>query len=207
MSKAIPPNQDPDMARVQAATAEAFEVRQQTTALAAIVLADMANKLSSKFDAFATWLLAGFGAAIALLLTSHDAITLVPRYAIRTDAKLFCAAVIVTVLERYIAIVVIAGSEAAIAARATILDHIKQRIEAKQSPILDVRLFANEIIRPIFRPFRWLAERSMRKINSGDNGAGMRPLVILSQVQGLLLLVQIVVFLFAIGTIIRALPE
>jgi hypothetical protein len=206
VSEGVTPHGDPDIAKTQAAVAAVLDMRQQSSAIAMAVLADMANKLSSKFDAFATWLLAGFGGAVALMLTSPDAIGLVSRYAIRTDLKLFGAAVVITVIEKYIAIVVIAGSEAALAARATVLEYIKLRREANQPMSLDARLVTAEIIRPIFRPFRWLAERSAKKIAAGDNGAGMRRLVRLSQVQGLLLLIEIVLFLIALGTIIRALP-
>jgi len=201
----IPANTDA-IAKVQAAVAEALDVQRQSTALAAVVLADLASKLSSRFDTFATWLLAGFGGAVALMLTSHDAVTLVSRYTIRTDAKLFCAAVIVTVIEKYIAIIVVAGSEGAISSRTIVLDHIKLRREANLLPSLDAKLVTAEIVRAIFPPFRSLAERPARKAEQGDHGAGMRRLVRLSQVQGLLLLVQIVLFLVALGTIIRALP-
>ena len=197
---------DPAIAAAQAATAQALDVRQHSSTLAMVVLADLANKISSKFDAFATWLLAGFGGGVALMLTSHDAIALVSRNAIRTDLKLFAAAVVITVIEKYIAIIVIAGSESALATRALVLEHIKLRREDDLPLNLDARLVTAEIIRPIFRPFRWLAERSANKIQAGDNGAGMRRLVRLSQVQGLLLFVQIVLFLIALSTIIRALP-
>lgn len=164
------------IARAQAAAAAVLDVQQQSSALAYVVLADIASKLSSRFDAFATWLLAAFGGAVALMLTSHDAIALVSSYAIRTDAKLFCAAVIVTVIEKYIAIIVIAGSEGAVSARAIILDHFKLRREANEPPNLDAKIITAEIVRPIFRPFRWIAERSVRKIEAGDSGLGMRRL-------------------------------
>jgi hypothetical protein len=206
VSEDVPPSIDPAVAGAQAIVAAALDTRQQSSALAIAVLADMATKISSKFDAFATWLLAGFGGAIALMLTSHDAIALISRNAIRTDLKLFGAAVVITVIEKYIAIVVIAGAEASLSARAMVLEHFKMRREINQPPNLDARIFAAEILRAIFRPFRSLAERSAKKIDSGDTGAGMRRLVRLSQVQGLLLLVQIVLFLIALGTIIRALP-
>ena len=207
MSEDVPTYGDPAaIAKAQAAVAAGLDVQQQSSVVATVVLADMATRISSRFDAFATWLLAGFGGGIALMLTNHDAVTLVSRYAIRTDAKLFGAAVVVTVIEKYIAIIVIAGSEAAISSRTIVLDHIKLRREADLPPSLDARLIMAEIVSAIFRPFRWFAQRSLRKAEAGDSGAGMRRLVRLSQVQGFLLLTEIVLFLIALGTIIRALP-
>jgi len=197
VSEDVPPYGDPAIAKAQAAVAAVLDVQQQSSTLAMTVLAEMANKISPKIDAFATWLLAGFGGAVALMLTSHDAIGLVSRYAIRTNLKLFGAAVVVTVIEKYIAIIAIAGSEAVLATRALILEHIKVRRESDLPPSLDAGLIKAEIARAIFRPFA-------KKIKAGDND-GMRRLVRLSQVQGLLLLVEILLFLVALGTLIRAL--
>ena len=197
---AVAPGADPAVARAQAAVAAALDVQQQSSAIGMVVLADMAGKISSRIDAFATWLLAGFGGAVALMLTSHDAITLMSRYAIRTDAKLFCAAVVVTVIEKYIAIIVIAGSEAAISSRTIVLDHVKLRREANQPPSLDTQLITAEMISAIFPLFRWLAG-SARK-----HGNGIRRLVRFSQLQGGLLFLQIMLFLAALGAIIQSLP-
>ncbi len=52
---------------------ETEDPKLQGTILAGALLARLAGSLSEKFDTFATWLLAGFGAALALLLTNHDA--------------------------------------------------------------------------------------------------------------------------------------
>jgi hypothetical protein len=79
-------SEGPNIAAVQAAVAEALDVRRQSSVLAGVMIATMAAALSSKFDTFATWLLAGFGAAVALLLTSHEAAALVSPFAIRFGA-------------------------------------------------------------------------------------------------------------------------
>jgi hypothetical protein len=204
VSEDVPEYGDPAIAKAQAAVAAVLDMQQQSSTLAMTVMAEMANKISTKIDAFATWLLAGFGGAVALMLTSHDAIGLVSRNAIRTDLKLFGAAVVVTVVEKYIAIIAIAGSEAVLATRALILEHIKLRRESDLPPSLDAELIKAQIVRAIFRPFRWIPERDAKRVKAGDSMAGIRRLVRLSQVQGLLLLVEILLFLFALGTIIRA---
>lgn len=65
------------VAKAQAAVAEVLEARQQSTVLAGVMIAAVATTVSSKIDTFATWLLAAFGAAVALLLTSHEAAALI----------------------------------------------------------------------------------------------------------------------------------
>ena len=83
----------------------------QAIELSGAMMAHLAGNMSEKFDTFATWLLAGFGAAVALLLTSHEVSGLVAAPTIRYGAKLFLAAVGVAVLQKYISIIVTGGSE------------------------------------------------------------------------------------------------
>ena len=99
----------------------------QSVALAGVLMADLAGNLCAKFDTFATWLLAGFGAAVALLLTSHEALAVVSPATIRYGAKLFLAAVFVTVIEKYLSIIVAAGSEGPAFSRTTMQEYFKQR--------------------------------------------------------------------------------
>jgi hypothetical protein len=104
MSEDVPPYQpraagstaDPRIAAAQAAVAQALDVDRQSRAIAAVLVADISAKISGKFDTFATWLLAGFGGAVALLLTNHEVgAALVPPHTVRVCAILFGLAVIV----------------------------------------------------------------------------------------------------------------
>jgi ABC-type Fe3+-siderophore transport system permease subunit len=106
-------------------TSEGDDSEVQSVALAGALMAHLAGNLSAKFDTFATWLLAGFGAAVGLLLTSHEVSSLVPAATIRWGAKLFLAAVCVTVVEKYLSIIVAAGSEGAEFSRSAFEDHFK----------------------------------------------------------------------------------
>jgi hypothetical protein len=179
----------------------------QSRVLAATALAEMSGKLSAKFDRFASWLLAGFGGAIALLLTNQGA-GLVPPRTVRACAILFGWAVIVIVVEKYVAIIVSAGSDGAAFSRILILEHMKLKRELAQSPDIDIKTFADEIRRPMIRwPARWLASKQIRKTLSGDHTAGSRPLMYLAQIQGLLTLVEIAIFLAALGNVVANLPR
>jgi hypothetical protein len=207
VSENVPPQGDPAaIAKAQAAAAAVLDVRQQSSALAGVMITSMAVTLSGKFDTFATWLLTAFGAAVGLVLTSHDAAALVLTSAIRFGAKLFCCAVVVTVIEKYIAIIVSGGGESAVAARSAVLDHIDRRRELGLSQALDMDVFTREFARALFRPFRRVASRAARKVNEGDLNAGARPILVLAQIQGLLVFVQIVLFLIALWKIVETLP-
>lgn len=101
MSEDAPPYGDPAaVARTQAAVAAELDMHRQSITIAEAMIVSMAAALSSRFDTFTTWLLAGFGAGVALLLSSHEAAALLSPCAIRSGATLFCWAVVVTVPRR-----------------------------------------------------------------------------------------------------------
>ncbi len=103
-------------------------------------------------------------------------------------------------------IIVSGGSEASASARSAVLDYLDRRQERGLSQMLDTETFVREFTRPLLRPFHWVASRSARKIREGDFNAGARPLLVLAQLQGFLLLLLIVLFLTALVTIIESLP-
>jgi hypothetical protein len=126
---------------------------------------------------------------------------------VRSGVVLFLWAVIVTVIEKYIAIVVAGGAEGAKIARSTILDYMKLRTERKLPAELDMAVIVREFVKPLFRPAMWIAWRSIKKTTHGDINAGLRQLMVWGQIQGLLLFVEIILFISAIGQLIKALPK
>jgi hypothetical protein len=188
------------------AVAEAREIDLQSLGIAAALIADMSGKLSSKFDTFATWLLAGFGAAVVLLLTNDKTAALVSPPAIRLCAILFGWAVVATVIEKVLALVVSSGSDTAASARMLILDHMKLRRELGQTPDLDIAVIAEEIMRPMFWPARSFASGQIRKSLNGDLTAGARPLMRYGQMQGFLVVAEVLLFLIALWQVIKGLP-
>jgi hypothetical protein len=141
-----------------------------------------------------------------LLLTNHDVSTLVPAVTIRRGTNLFLAAVCVTVIEKYLYVLVTGGSEAADFARTAFEDHFKTRREQQLPLNLNMQTFIREVIRPLFKPALWIASRALRKIAAGDTNAGVRQLVVISQIQGALMLVEVGLFVAAIWQIVEALP-
>jgi hypothetical protein len=185
---------------------ETNDTELQSVVLAGELMANTAGNLSAKFDTFATWLLAGFGAAVGLLLTSHEAMVVVPAATTRFGAKLFLAAVCITVVEKYLSILVAAGSEGAALSRTSIQNYFDERRELDLPIALNMQTFIREFMRPMFRPAVWIASFAIRKVAAGDLNAGVRPLVIMSQVQGGLLLVEVGLFVAAIWRIVDTLP-
>jgi len=178
----------------------------QAVLLSGAAMAHLAGNLSAKFDNFSTWLLAGFGGAVALLLTSHEVNALVAPSTVRYGANLFLAAVCVTVVEKYISIAVTAGSEGAEFSRATFQDHFDARREQDLPLNFNMQTFIREFLRPIFKPALWLNSSALRKMAAGDQNAGVRHLVVMSQIQGALLLLEVGLFVAAIWRIVEALP-
>ena len=77
-----------------------------------------AGKSSAVLDSFVSWLLGGFGAALALVLSNLDSIApFVPIEAIKSSATIFMVAVVVGVVEKYLAAIVTGGAESAAAGR------------------------------------------------------------------------------------------
>lgn len=190
-----------DQERLKEADANA-----QSVMLAGQTMAHLAGNLSPKFDTFATWLLAGFGAAVGLLLTNHDVSALIPAATIRVGTKLFLWAVCVTVVEKYLYIIAAGGAEAAESARTSFNEHFKARREQNLPINLNMQLFILEMIRPLFKPALWVASGALRKIAAGDTNAGVRFLVVIAQIQGALMAVEVVLFVAAIWRIVEALP-
>lgn len=167
------------------------------------MLADAFGKASNKIDAFATWLLAGFAAAVALLLSHHDAMTLVPGAVVRLEVELFLWMAIVTVIQKYLAIIVAGGSEAAVVGRQMVLEHM----ETLESPSdFNAAAYGAESLRsvpPFARPY---IRRMLAAVMSGDVGIYSRRLAKLAQMQAIFLLIEAILFLTAILQLGRAVP-
>lgn len=85
----------------------------------------------------------------------------------------------------------------------TILAHLLPQIGTYPHPVTRLSLSGH----PMFKPAVWLASFSARKIVAGDLNAGVRQLVVMSQTQGALLLVEVGLFVAAIWRIVSTLPS
>jgi hypothetical protein len=181
--------------------------RMQAMVLAGASLNQMTGVMSEKFDTFATWLLAGFGAAVGLLLTSHDAANFVSASAIRIGSELFVAALIVTLIEKYLAVIAIGGSKAAADAKELMEKFMKDRRESDLPITFEFETFKAEILRALFFPVKWVAVRQMTGFSRCDFNGSARLLAKISQAQGALMLVEVGLFIAAVFNAVASVPK
>ena len=172
-------------------------IKPHESGYAAKVLNTMAGSINAQLAAFSSWMVAGFGAVLGLLITNIDTIAaFIPPSTIGISVKLFLVAVVLNVLQRYLA-ALIAGSIAA--GREVESISITQEI--------DINYIVREIERATFWPTRILVQWSNRKVLSGDIAVGGRLNVRLAQIQGWLVLIQMVAVVFAISIIANSLKD
>jgi hypothetical protein len=158
-----------------------------------------AGKASRALDTFGTWLLAGFGAAVALLLTNHDTLALIPSAASRGEIRLFLFAVVLAVIQKYVAIIVTMADEGSTLGREIVTPHLGRGAQ------IDPDMITSEVLRGLYGPQRWIVRKMFAK-SKGDFAAAPRAFMKMAQVQGLLVVLEVALFLIAIWRIGQSLP-
>ncbi|WP_054773457.1 hypothetical protein [Methylogaea oryzae] len=137
------------------------------------VLAVMAATINTEHSAFSSWMVAGFGAAIGLLIANVDKVApYISPTAIGVSTKLFLFAVMLNVLQRYLG-AIIAGSVAT----------AKEVESIPVTTTFDVNVVLNEIERSTLWPMRPLVRWSNRRILAGDIAFGGRLNAWMAQVE------------------------
>jgi hypothetical protein len=159
-----------------------------------------AGKGSAAIDHFASWLLAGFGAALALLLSNLDSLaTSLPLGCLRSAAIIFIVAATFGVVEKFLA-VIISGAVEASGVGASIGEKAAER-EVE----LDLAYVFSEAKAASYPPMRWLLAGMLNKAQRGDLAAPGRFFTHCTQAQSVLALIETFLILFAAATIIRSL--
>lgn len=149
--------------------------------------------VSPLIDTFSGWLIGGFGAASALLVSQYDSVSKhISTCHIQEFLQLLMLALIIAVIQKFISSLIVANAKAAIVAAEL------GKAAAENSIELDFNVIFSEIEKSILPISRWAVRRSFRKAISGDLVASSRNFVRLSQVQGLITIAQALVTLFAI---------
>lgn len=158
-------------------------IKPQDSSLAAKILNAMAGSINAQMTAFSSWMVAGFGAMLGLLVANIDTVSpFIAPTVVGASVKLFLVALVLNVLQRYLAAMV-AGS-------------IAVANEVQLIPInheADLGYIVREIERATFWPTRILVRWSNRKALSGDLAVSGRLNARLAQVQGWLVLAQMIV--------------
>ena len=154
------------------------------------------RRATESLPKFSAWLLAGLGAAFFLLLANLDKATqFIDIQYIRFALLLFLLSLVIAVLTTYLTMMV----KAALGAQDD--GEVLAKAISDAGARVDSDVFVTEFLRGLLPPFRWLASSSIRKAKAGDIVAGARLAAKLSQTHSLLVVVQSIVALVAVGAL------
>lgn len=161
-----------------------------------------AGKSSAALDNFSGWLLAGFGAVLALLLSNLDSVApYLPISTVRLAAFIFIIAAAFGVAEKYLAALLSGAVEASL-----VSSELGEKM-ADRDIDLDFAFIFAETERASFPPARWIVRRMLRKVREGDLVASGRFFSRCSQVQGVLVLCEAILIILATCLIVSGLTN
>ena len=161
--------------------------------LAGNLLTSGAGVAARVIDNFVSWLVAGVGAALALIIGNISEIEpYLSLFVVKLAVFVFLVAVVLTVVEKYLASVVMGAAESYAQAA-----EVGRRL-AKDGVNVQFDVVFAELKAATLPPMRWLVGRSIEEVQEGDFAASGRKFARRAQWQGLL---AIVVALLLLGTI------
>ena len=170
------------------------EIHERVTA--GRLLSLVAAHVSEHMGSFGSWLLIGVGATYSLVLANLASVQqFVLLSSIRAGLLLLLAAVVLGVLQRWLAAIVGASSAAAEKADKIGRDLAEQDIE------IDFKVLFREMERGTYYPAKWIVRRSYEKAMAGDLAVSGRLSAGIAQVQSFLVLAQVAVAVSAIAVI------
>lgn len=168
--------------------------------LANQLLTRAARAASESLDTYSGWMLAGFGAAFSLALANIQTVSkFVAVASLRRSAFLFLAALMVGVVQKFLASLVASSAAAGLEGEAL------GQANATAGVDLDFAVVFGEMERAILFPFRWVVKRALGKVPPEDLTVGGRMCFMLSQIQGWLVLAESILALVAAAIIVQAL--
>ena len=170
---------------------EAFTPNPHEAAYAGKILMAMASGISGEQTKFSSWMVAGFGIGLGLLVANIATVApYIPPSVISYAVNIFLIAVVINVLQRYLG-TMIAGSIA-----------VAKEVEGIQfTPGVNLNYVFSEIERVTFWPTVYMVRWSSRKVLSGDLAFSGRLNARLAQISAWLVLIQVIVLTFAIFVI------
>jgi len=138
-------------------------------AIASAMIYQTASLTSKALDTFASWLIAGFGAAVTLLATSREAGEFLGDDVIRIGARYFFPAVIAAVLQKYFSILVTAAASGSKVGAKLINQHLAGSPDSAQR--LDFSFVVEQMRRRKFIwHLRWLVAGALTRALDGTRG-------------------------------------
>jgi prepilin signal peptidase PulO-like enzyme (type II secretory pathway) len=173
--------------------------------IASAMLYQTAGLVSKSLDTFASWLIAGFGAAVALLVTNHEARLVLPDYVIRDGAHWFLLAVSAAIVQKYLSVVVTGAASGAEAGAKLVTEYLERHPESARH--LDLPFIVAQMQQGTLWILRWLSAGAHKRALAGDIVTSARRMVKVAQWQGLSVLAEIACFLTALYEIVTHLPS
>ena len=156
------------------------------------LLYESVGKTSAMIDKFSSWLLAGFAAAITFLISNLSTISSkVSSHYLQYSIYLFLVVLILSIIQKYLATVVISAS-----AGATLGRELGNKI-VENGIKLNFAVVFSEAENAVLPPMRYFIRKSFQKASAGNITATARTFTIITQVQGLLALLQTAVIFYA----------
>jgi hypothetical protein len=171
--------------------------------IASAMLYETASLASKSLDRFASWLIAGFGGAVALLATNHEARLIVPDHVIRDDVRWFFFAMVACVVQKYLSIVVTGAASGAEAGAKLVTDYIERHPDSAGR---DFPFIVAQMKQSFIWILRWLSAGAYNRALAGDVVTSARRMVKLAQWQGLIVLAEVSLFLIALYEIVARMP-
>lgn len=157
----------------------------------------MAKHTSNSLNKFSGWLIAGFGAAFALVLTNIESIsTFIHITSIRNSISIFLIALFLGVIQKWLNAIINASSTVSEESE----EIGKNLAETKENANTDFLL--SEIKNSTFYPSKWMVSWQLNKIQRGDLSAPGRMIGKLSQIQSYLVLFQALLAIYSITIIL-----
>lgn len=156
--------------------------RPQDLTFAGRILLVMANRVSIELAAFSGWMVLGFAAVLGLLVANLDKVSgFVAPEALGLAIKLFLLALVLNVIQRYMAAIVVSSVA------------VGKELESMPThPGMEIRTLLAELESATFWPTRLLVRWTNQKILDGDFAFSGRLNARLAQAQGWLVFAQLI---------------
>lgn len=160
---------------------------------------EMNGRASAILDSFSGWLLGGFGATSALLVSQYNSVSkhLAPD-TVRAFLFLFIWSLVFGIIQKYLSMIIVVHSQGAAIGR-----NLGEKTSEK-SIDLDFEVVLAELERSVLYPARWFVSRGFAKLRNGDLVSSTRFYSWLLQVQGIFAVLQAILILIAIFKVASA---
>jgi hypothetical protein len=164
------------------------------------VLTVMADRVSAGFGSFSSWMIAGYGAALGLLVAHIDTVKdFVSPRSISWSIIFFLVAVVLNIFARYLAFMV---------AVSVAVGKEVETIQLPNPPVpnpLDFQYILSQMEQAIWWPQRIIVQWSNARIRAGDVSIAGRRNLKIAQIQAWLACLQVLLLVAAAAVIAGAL--